>query len=162
MIKVLKEDIILRLNTDVPGQPTEEELAANVNLRRYMLVFDREGYSITSYSKNPVPDTSSVVNPQYRELDRQHIAYCAETALCNIIKKKMFSPQRARMLIRKLYSADADIKVDEISQVLIVKIHRTNHWADDDILEYLCVQLNDSETVFPTTKLTCYFKMVSS
>jgi hypothetical protein len=28
--------------------------------------------SITSYSKNPVPDTSPVVNPQYRELDRQH------------------------------------------------------------------------------------------
>jgi len=46
MVKVLQEDIIPRLNTDVPNQPTEPELAANENLHRYMLVFDREGYSI--------------------------------------------------------------------------------------------------------------------
>jgi hypothetical protein len=46
MIKVLQEDIIPRLNRDVPNQPTEPELAANDKLYRYMLVFDREGYSI--------------------------------------------------------------------------------------------------------------------
>ena len=46
MVKVLKDEIIPRLNRDVPNQPTEAELAANVELHRYMLVFDREGYSI--------------------------------------------------------------------------------------------------------------------
>jgi hypothetical protein len=46
MIKVLQEDIIPRLNSDVPNQPAEPELAANENLYRYMPVFDREGYSI--------------------------------------------------------------------------------------------------------------------
>jgi hypothetical protein len=374
MIKVLKEEIIPRLNTDVPNQPTEEELAANDKLHRYMLVFDREGYSIdlfdclaeqriafctyrknvkedwgeeeftdyevitesgeteimqlaerqtilcgkkekgerqkeitvreirkktasghqtaivttnqiltmvkialfmfarwgqenffkymvesfgidsiTSYFKNLIPDMSSVVNPQYRQLDRQHkktitlinnrklkyatlslqdkemskreieryvkkkndmqleiedlekqrteiiekkksvekkiffkdldenqkfstsvnerkffldtikiIAYRAETALCNIIKKQMPAPQQARSLIRKLYSADAYMELDEINSALIVKIHRTNHWADDNILEYLCSQLNETETLFPATNLTCQFKMVSS
>jgi hypothetical protein len=362
------------LNTDVPNQPTEAELAANVNLHRYMLVFDREGYSIdffdylveqriafctyrknvkedwaedefadyeivspsgeteivqlaerqtvlyakkekgekqkeitvreirkktasghqtaiittnqilsmiqialymfarwgqenffkymvesfgidsiTSYFKNLIPDTSSVVNPQYRELDRQHkkitsqisnkkikyagislqnkkmskkeierytkkksdmqleiedlekqrttiiekknaiekkilfkdldenqkfntsvnerkffldtikiIAYRAETALCNIIKKQMSTPQQARSLIRKLYTSDADIEIDHTNSVLIVKIHRTNHWADDTILEYLCTQLNETETLFPATNLTCLFKLVTS
>ena len=374
MIKVLKEDIIPRLNTDVPHQPCEAELAANDQLHRYMLVFDREGYSIdffeylaeqriafctyrknvkedwpeeefadyevvtpggeteivslaerqtvlygkkekgekqkevtvreirkktdsghqtaiittnkilnlvkiallmfarwgqenffkymiesfgidsiTSYLKNFIPDTSSLVNPQYRELDRQHkritaqinntkikyaeislqnkemsakeieryikkksdmqleikdlenkrtgiiakknevekkilfkdldenqkfstsvnerkffldtikiIAYRAETALCNIIKKQMASPQQARTLIRKLYSSDADIELDQLNALLIVKIHRTNHWADDCILEYLCSQLNETETVFPATNLTCLFKLVTS
>jgi hypothetical protein len=374
MIKVLKEDIIPRLNTDVPNQPTEAALAANIKLHRYMLVFDREGYSIdffiylaeqriafcsyrknvkedwgeeefadyevvtpggeteimqlaeretvlyakkekgekqkeitvreirkktasghqtaiittnhilsmvqialfmfarwgqenffkymvesfgidsiTSYFKNLIPDISSVVNPEYRELDRQHkqvttqiknkklkyaeislqnkemskkeieryankksdmqleiedlekrraeiiekkktidkkilfkdldenqkfntsvnerkffldtikiIAYRAETALCNIIKKQMASPQEARTLMRKLYSADADIELDQINAVLIVKIHRTNHWADDKVLEYLCTQLNETETVFPATNLTCQFKIVTS
>jgi hypothetical protein len=374
MIKVLQEDIIPRLNTDVPNQPTESELAASDNLYRYMLVFDREGYSIeffeflaeqriafctyrknvdedwsedeftdyevitisgetetmqlaeretilsgtrkkgenqkqvtvreirkktasghqtsiittnrlmtmvqiavymfarwgqeiffkymsesfgidsiTSYFKNPVPDMSPIVNPKYRELDRQHkqittritnlkvkyagitlqnkemsereierftkkkgdlqmeiedlekqrvdiiaqkkatdkkilfkdldenqkfttsinerkffldaikiIAYRAETALCNIIKKQMASPEQARTLIRKLYSADADIELDQTNSALIVKLHRTNHWADDKIMEYLCEQLNETETVFPATKLTCQFKMVTS
>ena len=374
MIKVLKEDIIPRLNKEVPHQPSEAELVANDKLHRYMLVFDREGYSveffdylaeqrvafcsyrknvkedwgeeeftdyeiitpsgeteimqlaerqtvlygkkekgekqpeirvreirkktasghqtsiittnqiltmvkiallmfarwgqenffkymvesfgidsITSYFKNRIPDSSLVINPPYRELDRQHkkitaqmnnkklkyaelslqdkemskkeieryaekksniqmeiedlekqrttviekkkvtekkivfkeldenqkfntsvnerkffldtikiIAYRAETALCNIIKKQMASPQLARTLIRKLYSSDADIELDQKKALLIVKIHRTNHWADDCILDYLCSHLNDTETVFPATNLTCLFKLVSS
>ena len=33
------------------------------------------------------------------------IAYRAETALCNIIKKQMTSPQQARALMRKLFPA---------------------------------------------------------
>ena len=374
MISVLKEDIIPRLNADVPNQPTEAELAANDQLHRYMLVFDREGYSIdffeylseqriafctyrknvkedwgeeeftdcevitpsgeteiiqlaerqtvllgkkekdkkqkeitvreirkktasghqtaiittnkiltmvkialfmfarwgqenffkymvesfgidsiTSYVKNFIPDTSSVINPKYRELDQRHkalsatinkkkikyaaislqnkemsekeiqryikkkndiqleiedlekqrttiievkkktqkkilfkdldenqkfdtsvnerkffldtikiIAYRAETALCNVIKKQMASPKQARALIRKLYASDADIETDQTNNLLIVKIHGTNHWADDKILEYLCEQLNETETKFPATNLTCLFKLVTS
>jgi hypothetical protein len=374
MISVLKEDVIPRLKRDVPNQPAETELAANDRLHRFMLVFDREGYSIeffeylareriafctyrknvredwpeeefadyeivtpggetetvrlaerqtalygkkekgekqkeaavreirkktasghqtaiittnhmlsmikiallmfarwgqenffkymvesfgidsiTSYFKNPVPDTSQVINPRYRELDRQHkqitarinnskikyaqislqnkemskkeierytkkksdmqleiedlekqrtavieqknavnrkmlfrdldenqkfdtsvnerkffldaikiIAYRAETALCNLIKNLMASPQQARTLVRKFYSSDADIELDQSNSVLLVKLHRTNHWADDKILEYLCTQLNETETVFPATNLTCQFKLVTS
>jgi len=37
------------------------------------------------------------------------IAYRAETAMCNIIKKQMTNPEQARALMKKLYSADADI-----------------------------------------------------
>ena len=90
------------------------------------------------------------------------IAYRAETALCNIIKKQMTSPQQARSLIRKLYSADADIEVDQKNATLIVKLHRTNLWADDKILEYLCEHLNETETAFPATNLNCQFKLVTS
>ena len=209
--------------------------------------------SITSYHKNPVPDMSPVVNPRYRELDRQHkkitalvnnkkikyaqislqnremskkesesyakkksdmqmeiedleneraaiiteknaidkkilfrdldenqkfdtsvnerkffldtikiIAYRAETALCNIIKKQMTSPRQARTLIRKLYASDADIELDKNKAALIVKPHRTNHRADDAIMEYLCAQLNETLTLFPATNLTCQFKLVTS
>ena len=374
MIKVLENDIIPRLNMEVPNQPSEEELRQNDKLHRFMLVFDREGYSIdffaelarqrivfctyrknvkenwpeeefvdveiitgdgekeivqlaerqtvlqgkkvkgqapkevtvreirkktasghqtsivtnnylltsvqiailmfsrwcqenffkymvesfgidsiTSYLKCLIPDTASVVNPQYRELDRQHkstvsllnkskqkyaeislqgkelsdkkmeqyakkksdklleiedlekkrvaiiekkktvdkkipfaklddnqkfstsvnerkfffdiikiISYRAESALCNIIKKQMESPDQARSLMRKLYTIDADIETDEINNRLIVKLHLTNHWADDKILKYLCDKLNQTETVFPDTNLTCYYKLVTA
>ena len=64
------------------------------------------------------------------------IAYRAETALCNIIKKQMTSPQQARALMRKLYTSDADIELDQTNAVLIVKIHGTNRWTDDRILEH--------------------------
>jgi hypothetical protein len=374
LIKTLQDDIIPRLNKEVPNQPSEATLQANKKLHRYMIVFDREGYSIdffedlanqriafctyrknvkedwdanefsdyqmvtegndtetvqlaeretvlygkkekgkptkevtvrevrkksacghqtsiittnylltivqigilmfsrwcqenffkymvesfdidsiTSYMKNTIPVSTSVINPQYKELDRQHkrvlsllgktkmkyaeitladkefsekemerftkkksdkkteiekleiekqeiiqkkkntkkkikfgdlddnlkfdtavnerklfldtikvIAYRAETAMCNIIKKQMSSPTQARSLIRKLYAADADMETDEANKILTVKIHNTNHWADDKILQNLCDNLNQTQTVFPDTNLTLQFKLVTS
>ena len=90
------------------------------------------------------------------------IAYRADTAMCNVIKKKMSNPEQARSLMRKLYSADADIEMDDSNHVLIVKIHNTNHWADDKILQCLCDNLNETQTVFPSTNLTIQFKLVTS
>jgi len=45
LLKTLREDIVPRLLNDIPGQPTQEELEANPYLCRFVLVFDREGYS---------------------------------------------------------------------------------------------------------------------
>jgi hypothetical protein len=371
MIKVIKDEVIPRLDIEVPNQPSEKELKDNSKLHRYMLVFDREGYSvdffnylsekniafctyrknvkenwaeeefteykeindneeevlllaerettlsckkekgepqqtitvreirkknasghqtaiittnytltilqiallmfarwcqenffkyivesfgidsITSYLKNKLPDICSIVNPEYKALDQDHkkttkllsdykvkyaetvliddkdfsekqktklinqkaeikqnieimekkrkdiiekkksvdkkipignldknqqfdsslnerkffmdtikiIAYRAETTLVNIIKKQMSSPEQARALVRRLYSADADIEVDKINNILHVKIHRSNYWANDKILEYLCKQLNETMTVFPDSNLTLVFDL---
>ena len=60
LIKTLSDDIIPRLNREVPHQPSEAELAANEKLHRYMIVFDREGSSIEFFE----------------ELTRQRIAFC--------------------------------------------------------------------------------------
>ena len=45
LLKVLEEEIVARLEREVPGQPTPEQLAADPLLHRFTLVFDREGYS---------------------------------------------------------------------------------------------------------------------
>ena len=45
MIEVIKQDIIPRLKQDVPGQPTTQQLAHDRHLHRFMIVYDREGYS---------------------------------------------------------------------------------------------------------------------
>ena len=60
LVKTLLDDIIPRLNREVPNQPTEAELTENKKLHRYMIVFDREGYSIDFFE----------------ELARQRIAFC--------------------------------------------------------------------------------------
>jgi len=44
-IEKIKLEIIPRLNEDVPRQPSKEALEQNPLLSKYMLVFDREGYS---------------------------------------------------------------------------------------------------------------------
>lgn len=45
LLKVLREDIVPRLLREVPRQPDSEELDADPHLCRFILVFDREGYS---------------------------------------------------------------------------------------------------------------------
>ncbi len=45
MLATLRKDIVPRLLNEVPGQPTDQQLNQNPYLCRFVLVFDREGYS---------------------------------------------------------------------------------------------------------------------
>lgn len=45
LIQVLGKDIVPRLLKDVPNQPTAQALEADPRLCRFVLIFDREGYS---------------------------------------------------------------------------------------------------------------------
>ena len=45
LLEVLQSEIVPRLLTEVPGQPTAAELAADPYLARFVILFDREGYS---------------------------------------------------------------------------------------------------------------------
>lgn len=45
MLNILKEEIVPRLLKDVPNQPNQEQLDADPHLHRFIIVFDREGYS---------------------------------------------------------------------------------------------------------------------
>jgi DNA invertase Pin-like site-specific DNA recombinase len=45
LLQTLRSDIVPRLLKDIPNQPTESELTLDPYLSRFILVFDREGYS---------------------------------------------------------------------------------------------------------------------
>ena len=45
LISTIKEDFIDRFIQDVPNQPSDDELLKDKYKSRFMLVFDREGYS---------------------------------------------------------------------------------------------------------------------
>jgi hypothetical protein len=45
LIQVIEQEILPRLQQDVPGQPSAAALAADPRRHRFTLVFDREGYS---------------------------------------------------------------------------------------------------------------------
>ncbi len=51
LLKTLQEDIVPRLLEDIPNQPTEQELEENPLACRFILVFDREGYSPPFFRK---------------------------------------------------------------------------------------------------------------
>jgi transposase len=45
LLEVLKSDIVPRLLQEVPSQPSAKELAADCHRARFVIIFDREGYS---------------------------------------------------------------------------------------------------------------------
>ena len=45
LLEALESDIVPRLLEDIPDQPTPEQLAADPYLHRFVMVFDREGYT---------------------------------------------------------------------------------------------------------------------
>ena len=51
MLKTLENDIVPRLLSDIPNQPTAQELEAHPHRCRFILVFDREGYSPAFFRK---------------------------------------------------------------------------------------------------------------
>jgi hypothetical protein len=51
MLEVLERDIVPRLETDVPNQPSAGQIEADPLLHRFTVVFDREGYSPGFFAK---------------------------------------------------------------------------------------------------------------
>jgi transposase len=51
LLETLRKDIVPRLLDDIPDQPTDQALDENPHLCRFILVFDREGYSPTFFSE---------------------------------------------------------------------------------------------------------------
>ena len=51
LLGMLREQIVPRLLQEVPGQPSEEALAQQRWLHRFLMIFDREGYSPTTFAK---------------------------------------------------------------------------------------------------------------
>ena len=45
MLEALRNDVVPRLLKDVPGQPNEEQLKQDPYRARFVIIFDREGYS---------------------------------------------------------------------------------------------------------------------
>jgi transposase len=49
LLEALRSDVVPRLLNEVPGQPTVEQLHADSYLSRFVILFDREGYSPTFF-----------------------------------------------------------------------------------------------------------------
>jgi hypothetical protein len=106
---------------------------------------------------------TNAINERKHFLDTiKMIAYRSETAMANIIKTKMSNPDHARVLLRQIYTSDANLKPDYLTKQLVVELHRFNTRHDDKIVEFLCEELNKTETVFSGTDLTLFYKLVSN
>jgi transposase len=51
LLEAIESDIIPRLLRDVPGQPTQQEIDADPYRSRFLMIFDREGYSPSFFQR---------------------------------------------------------------------------------------------------------------
>ena len=90
------------------------------------------------------------------------IAYRAETALVHILREKMFREDDARALVRQIFESAVDLRPSQSEKTLTVRLHQLTNAAHDSVLEHLCAELNETETVFPGTDLRLVFQPVGA
>ena len=90
------------------------------------------------------------------------IAYRAETAMANVIREKMPTTKidEARSLLKSIYTTEVDLIPTD--QRLTVRVHHQAHHCSDEIVEYLCRTLNETNATFPGTTLRVQYELVSN
>ncbi len=89
------------------------------------------------------------------------VAYRAETAMVNILREHMRRADDARQLVMALYQSEADLLPDHQNQTLTVHLHRLANHSNDQAIENLCRELNETKTIFPGTNFEMIFEFGS-
>jgi len=90
------------------------------------------------------------------------IAYRAETAMAQTLHETMSRSCDARSLLRDIYRTEADLVPNHTEATLTVRLHHMTNQAADGAVEYLCQELNSTNTVFPGTNLRLVYELVPS
>lgn len=89
------------------------------------------------------------------------IAYRAETAMGNILRAEMSHPDERRCLLRSIYQSEADIHPDLTNNTLTICLHHCANPVSNGVLQKLCEEMSETETVFPGTNLRLIYKLGS-
>jgi hypothetical protein len=91
------------------------------------------------------------------------VAYRAETAIAQILAERIHIWHRdeARGLARQIFDNDVNLRPDQEAGTLTIEIHALSTPRDNQALEYLCEELNETETIYPGTKLRLIYRKVS-
>ena len=89
------------------------------------------------------------------------IAYRAETSMASVLREHLARPDDARSLLRQIFQNEADLLPDLTANTLTVRLHHLTHAAHDQAIQHLLDELNATQTVFPGTSLTLFYKLGS-
>jgi hypothetical protein len=90
------------------------------------------------------------------------VAYRAETAMVQIVHQKMTRHDRARSLLRSIYSTEVDIDPDPRAKTLTIRLHPLANSSSDTAVPHLCAEINATEALFPGTDLRLFYELVSA
>lgn len=90
------------------------------------------------------------------------IAYRAETAMTHLLREKLSRADDVRVLLRRIYENEVDLKPDLENNTLTIQLHHLATNVHDKAIRHLCDELNATETIFPGTNLRLIYKLGSS
>jgi hypothetical protein len=90
------------------------------------------------------------------------IAYRAETSMASLLRDKLSRADDARALLRQIYDTEVDLIPDLENKTLTVRLHHLTQAAHDEVVRYLCDQLNATATIFPNTELKLVYQLGTS
>ena len=64
-----------------------------------------------------------------------------------------------RRLLKAIYQTEVDLIPDEKNKILIVKLHHLANHCSDNSIQYLCDEINATDTIFPGTELRLFFTL---
>lgn len=180
MAKVIKEDIIPRLNKDIPNQPTVEELTNNPKANSYMLVFDRECSSpdffydlwhdhriaICTYSKNVKdkwPDEEFSVHKGSLSTGEEQEVELAERGVLlqnKGSKKKLW----AREIRKKSKSGHQTsiITTNYLLSTIMIGLYMFSRWSQENFFKYMMENFGiDTLVSYKKEKIDDTFELVN-
>ena len=90
------------------------------------------------------------------------LAYRAETALYNVLSEFFKETENnGRMLLKEIFSADADMIPDYQNKTLTIALHSMSTPRANQAVAKLCVFLNETATIYPYTELKMIYKTIA-
>lgn len=149
LIKVLEEEIVPRLEKDMPNQPSKEQLSSVPFLHRFTLIFDREGYSPDLFLRMKEKNIACLSYHKYPGTDWPEEEFAAKKALLpsgNIVKIKL--AERGTRLSNKLWVREirkltksghqtSIISTDYRSELTYVSLAMFSRWSQENFFKYM-------------------------
>jgi hypothetical protein len=151
---MLRAEIVPRLLSDVPGQPSAAQLEADRYLHRFAIIFDREGYSpqyfkemwqkriacqtYHKYAKDDWPESEFEEHRVTMSLGEQVKMKLAERGI--FLAKKLWVRE-----IRKLTDSGHQVPVlstDYKSEMTIIASHMFCRWSQENFFKYMRKHFN--------------------
>jgi len=154
LLDTLKREIVPRLREEIPNQPSEDELESNPDLHRFVLIFDREGYSpdffkemwesriaCQTYHKYPKQDwpvsefdTHRVTMPGGNEVEMklaERTTFLGKKIWVREIRKQTESGHQTSV-----------ISTDKQSTTEQIAVHMFSRWSQENFFRYMMQQFS--------------------
>ena len=149
LIEVLRTDLVPRLLTDAPGQPTAAELAADPLRHRFTLVFDRAGYSPEFFAEMKRQRVAVITYHKFPGDDWPVEEFVAqELTLANGEKVTLALAERGTCLSNDLWVREirqredsghqvSVLATDDRSELRPIAVRMFARWTQENFLKYM-------------------------